>query len=164
VLVVRKIGSAPIGPEDGLYITALKNEAIDRGLTNDRVYHYGVFALYRAADGRMIPSHGVFVSAMPSPPVVTIVEPTLGRTGGAPVREGPGRISRGAAPLGRRRPQRRVGHGGGRRIPADRVLHPRLARGRGGGLARRGRPRRGRGRARGPLAGAGTVGEDGGPR
>ena len=31
-------------------------------------------------DGRMIPSHGVFVSAMPSPPVVTIVEPTLSRT------------------------------------------------------------------------------------
>lgn len=79
VRVVRKIGSAPAGPEDGVHIAALHNQAVDRGLTDETVYHYGIFVLYKTTDGRAIPSRGVFLSAMPSVPILTVLQPKLSR-------------------------------------------------------------------------------------
>lgn len=79
VRVVRKVGSAPSGPEDGTPIAALRGQALDRGLVDETVYHYGVFVLYRTSDGRAVPSRGAFVSCMPSPPILTILEPRITR-------------------------------------------------------------------------------------
>ena len=88
VRVVRKLGAAPTGPEDGARVGSLKGQAIDRDLDDDRVYHYGVFAAYKTSDGRLIASRGAFVSAMPTAPIATIVEASLSRRGDGPVRVG----------------------------------------------------------------------------
>ena len=81
VRVVRKLGSAPAGPDDGTPISALRGQALDCGLDDDTVYHYGVFVLYRAVDGRPIPSRGAFVSGMPTVPIETVIEPVISREG-----------------------------------------------------------------------------------
>ncbi len=69
VRVVRKAGSDPTGPDDGEIIESLREHAHDRGLRDDRVYHYGIYALYRTSEGRLAASRGVTVSAMPHAPV-----------------------------------------------------------------------------------------------
>lgn len=69
VRVVRKVGSSPTSPLDGEPIEALRDQASDRAVQNDRVYHYGVYAYYRGVDGRLAPSRGVVVSATPHPPI-----------------------------------------------------------------------------------------------
>ncbi|MDB5351190.1 MAG: hypothetical protein JWN86_2437 [Planctomycetota bacterium] len=86
VRVVRKLLSAPIGPNDGTLVASLRDQAHDRGLTDDKVYHYGVFTLYRTADGRLISSRGAYSSAMPSAPVATVIEPSLSRHGDGSIR------------------------------------------------------------------------------
>ena len=68
VRVVRKAGAVPAHPKDGDRVEALRDRAHDRGLDDDRVYHYGLFAIYRLPDGRLVPSRGVFVSAQPHAP------------------------------------------------------------------------------------------------
>lgn len=65
VRVVRKVGSAPTSPLDGEPLEALRDQAVQEG----RVYHYGVYAYYRWSDGRLVPSRGVVVSAMPRLPI-----------------------------------------------------------------------------------------------
>jgi hypothetical protein len=83
VLVVRKLGTPPANPKDGERVEAMRDRALDRGLTDDRVYHYGIFALYRYHDGRLVPSPGVFASAEPSQPIPPLAAPRLsqGRPG-----------------------------------------------------------------------------------
>ena len=49
----------------------------DSGLEDDRVYHYGIFAIYPLPDGRMVPSRGVFVSAQPHVPVPVPAAPVV---------------------------------------------------------------------------------------
>lgn len=68
VRVVRKPGAPVEGPRDGVPISAKTDGAIDAGLDDGRVYHYGVFALYKGPDGYSHPSPGVYVSAVPQPP------------------------------------------------------------------------------------------------
>jgi hypothetical protein len=75
--VVRKAGSAPANPKDGDRVEALRDRAHDRGLDDDRVYHYGLFAIYRLPDGRHVPSRGVFVSAQPHAPIGPLPAPSL---------------------------------------------------------------------------------------
>ena len=53
VLVVRKQGSSPQGPEDGQPVEAHRGHAFDRNLEDDRVYHYGLFAVYQTPGGRL---------------------------------------------------------------------------------------------------------------
>jgi hypothetical protein len=77
VRVVRKRGSRPTGPLDGDRIEALIDQAHDRGLEPDRVYHYGVFVVYRIQDGRAIASNGVFLSAQPHTQVNPLAAPSL---------------------------------------------------------------------------------------
>ena len=86
VRVVRKTNSAPSSMDDGDVIPSLRGQAIDRNLEDDRVYHYGVFAIYRANDTRLVGSRGAFVSGMPTAPIATIVEPSLSRHEHGPVR------------------------------------------------------------------------------
>jgi hypothetical protein len=77
VRVVRKRGSPPSGPLDGDRLEAGLDQLHDRGLEPDRVYHYGIFAVFRTPDGRATASRGVFVSAQPQTPVHPLDAPTL---------------------------------------------------------------------------------------
>ena len=77
VRVIRKRGVPPSGPTDGEPITSLIDQAHDHGLEPDRVYHYGLFSIYRTPDGRAVASRGVFVAARPQTPVRPLDAPTL---------------------------------------------------------------------------------------
>lgn len=77
VCVIRKAGSAPVGPNDGEALETLREHAVDRGLRDDRVYHYGLYATYKTPDGRVMTSRGVTVSAMPHTPIRGVHEITL---------------------------------------------------------------------------------------
>jgi len=77
VRVVRKQGVRPTGPQDGDRIDAQLDLAHDRGLEVDRVYHYGIFAVYRTPDGRAVASLGVYVAAQPQTPVYPPRAPTV---------------------------------------------------------------------------------------
>ena len=79
VRVVRKVGSSPVGPEDGVEVPSLRDQALDSGLVDESAYHFGVFSLYKTTDGRLIPSRGEFVACMPSPPIHTVLEPVVTR-------------------------------------------------------------------------------------
>ncbi|GAC1448355.1 MAG: hypothetical protein NVSMB9_31420 [Isosphaeraceae bacterium] len=77
VRVVRKRGSPPSGPQDGVRVEALANEAHDRELETDRVYHYGIYAVYRTPDGRSTASRGVIVSVQPHTPIPALEAPSI---------------------------------------------------------------------------------------
>jgi hypothetical protein len=77
VRVVRKLGAPPHGADDGDLVETARGHAHDLGLIDDRAYHYGLFARYKGPDGRMRCSRGVFVSAIPHPPVVPVGDLTL---------------------------------------------------------------------------------------
>ena len=77
VRVVRKRGGPPSGPSDGDRVEALIDQAHDRDLEHDRVYHYGIFAVYRTLDGRATASRGVFLSAQPHTPVTAPDAPAV---------------------------------------------------------------------------------------
>jgi len=74
---VRKRGGPPSGPSDGDRVEALVDQAHDRDLENDRVYHYGIFAVYRTVDGRATASRGLFLSAQPHTPVTAPDAPAV---------------------------------------------------------------------------------------
>lgn len=77
VRVVRKTGGPPTGPDDGDRVESLPEGTCDRGLTDDLVYHYGIYALYRGPDGALRRSGGAIVAAMPHPPVDAVDGLTL---------------------------------------------------------------------------------------
>ena len=56
-------------PTTATAVEALPDGACDRGLADDRVYHYGIYAVYRTPDGSTRFARGVTVAAMPHPPV-----------------------------------------------------------------------------------------------
>lgn len=107
VRVVRKLGAAPTDPKDGTRVETLRDRAVDRGLDNDRVYHYGVFALYKMRDGQVHASCGAFVSAQPHPPIAVLPAPVLSQGPGGRIRldwpapaRGRVKVLRTARPLG----------------------------------------------------------------
>ena len=69
VRVVRNLRRKPTHDQDGEALDALPTGAIDRGLDDDRAYHYAVFALYPGPDGGERASKGVAVIAVPHSPV-----------------------------------------------------------------------------------------------
>ncbi|WP_435005409.1 hypothetical protein P12x_003290 [Tundrisphaera lichenicola] len=77
VRVVRNPSRRPIDHRDGQSVEAHPGGLIDRGLTDDRTYHYGIFAVYatRNETGRL--SRGVFASAFPCSSSEPIPTPTL---------------------------------------------------------------------------------------
>ena len=121
VRVVRNPRRRPIHVRDGEVVEALPGGAVDRGLADDRVYHYAVFALYPAPEGGPDggderPSRGVAVAAVPHPPVEAIAAPALTtgpdgrlRVSWEPPGRGTVRVIRTAAPLP---------HAPGDRLPA----------------------------------------------
>ncbi|WP_074312018.1 hypothetical protein [Singulisphaera sp. GP187] len=86
IRVVRKLGAPPTGVKDGERVETLRDRAHDRHLENDRVYHYGLFSVYKRPDGPMVASRGVFVSAQPHPPIEVLPTPTLALDAGGRIR------------------------------------------------------------------------------
>lgn len=91
-IVVRKVGSQPANPNDGIVVTSsgvrdqyLSTGYTDTSLTNDTTYYYGVFAVNEdgvASDGAFIsatPCAGVDVNTLPVGTIIKINE------NGAPV-------------------------------------------------------------------------------
>ena len=77
VRVIRKLGGPPRNPRDGERIPTALDHALDRNVGPDEIYHYGLYAIYGLADGRLVPSPGVVVSARPQPPVAALEAPRL---------------------------------------------------------------------------------------
>jgi hypothetical protein len=77
VRVARKRGSPPRDPLDGEYVEASLDHALDRGLEPDRVYQYGLFAVFKTPDGRSTASRGTFVTALPHTPLRPLDAPVL---------------------------------------------------------------------------------------
>ena len=77
VRVIRKQGGPPKNPRDGERIPTALDHALDRNVDPDEIYHYGIYAIYGMADGRLVPSPGVVVSARPQPPVAALEAPRL---------------------------------------------------------------------------------------
>ncbi len=86
VRLVRKVGSPPSDFKDGVLVPSMRGQALDRGLDDDRVYHYGAFSIYQSPGEPVRVSRGVAVSAMPSAPISAIVEPSLTRQDDGPIR------------------------------------------------------------------------------
>ena len=86
VRVIRKRGGPPTGPRDGDRIGGALDQALDTDLSDDEVYHYGIYAIYRLSDGRLFPSPGVVVAAIPRSPVAPLYPPRLMLTSGGRVR------------------------------------------------------------------------------
>lgn len=81
-IIVRKVGSQPANPNDGIIVTSsgVRNQYqnmgyIDTNLTNDTMYYYGAFAYN--SDG--VYSEGAFVSATPQAgtPIGELAEGTI---------------------------------------------------------------------------------------
>ena len=77
VRVVRNLRRRPIHDKDGEPVEALPTGAVDRGLIDDRAYHYAIFALYPGPDGGDRPSKGLAVVAVPHQPVEAPAPPSL---------------------------------------------------------------------------------------
>ncbi len=107
IRVVRKAGSPPAGPRDGDRIAATLDQALDSGLRPDQVYHYGIYAIYRTADGKRYASPGISWLRFParrSPPVAAPGSRShrgeSGWTGSSPLGEPSGSSARqGRCPL-----------------------------------------------------------------
>jgi hypothetical protein len=106
VRVVRKLDSAPEGPRDGERVPCALDQALDAQVRQDQVYHYGIYAIYRMADGQRYPSPGVIVGAFPRAAVAAMPAPRLTLTSRGDVRldwiepaRGPVRILRTQRPL-----------------------------------------------------------------
>lgn len=78
--VVRKAGGLPTGPGDGESIPCELDKAADRGLADNRTWHYAVFAQYRLHDGSTRTAKAVFASiaqgAQGALPTVSIAAPS----------------------------------------------------------------------------------------
>jgi hypothetical protein len=106
VKVVRRRGAPPRGPDDGQTIESSRDEAIDRGLENEQVYHYAVFARYQLSEGRLASARGVVIAAVPSsvpidPPSLALDPTPRGemRLVWTPPARGETRIASSAVPL-----------------------------------------------------------------
>ncbi len=77
VRAVRNARHRPAHPGDGDPVAALPGGLVDRGLANDRAYHYAVFAVYAPAAGPERASRGAFATAVPAPPAEPIPAPSL---------------------------------------------------------------------------------------
>jgi hypothetical protein len=77
VRVIRKQGGPPRNPRDGDRIPSAHDHALDRNLDTNEVYHYGIYAIYAMADGKLFPAPGVMVSARPQLPISTLEAPRL---------------------------------------------------------------------------------------
>ena len=77
VRVVRNRGRRPTTLDDGEPLEALPGGVVDRGLADDRAYHYAIFALYLDAEGRERASRGLHAQAVPQAAAEAPATPTL---------------------------------------------------------------------------------------
>jgi hypothetical protein len=75
--VVRNRMRRPVDDHDGEVLDALPTGLVDRGLLDDRAYHYLVLALYQRPGGDERLSRGMAVIAVPHAPVEAPASPTL---------------------------------------------------------------------------------------
>jgi hypothetical protein len=68
VRLIRKLGTPVKNLRDGLVVKSGRDGAIDRGLADRQLYHYAIYALFRGPGGRLHPSRGVSVAAVPDRP------------------------------------------------------------------------------------------------
>lgn len=83
VMVVRSESGPPRSPADGQSIPVCDlNQAEDRTVVNGRLYHYGVFAVFRDHAGQPVYAPGAFISAVPeaAPQPVTDLNISAQRT------------------------------------------------------------------------------------
>ncbi len=117
--VVRNARRRPTNDRDGDPVESLPGGLVDRGLANDRAYHYAVHAIYPPVDGAERLSRGAFATAVPAPPAEAPPAPTL-----APDLDGRVRISWPRPPRGTVRVIRTsapLPHEAGERLPAGSV-------------------------------------------
>jgi hypothetical protein len=72
--VVRRRGAPVRDLKDGETVEARVDGATDAGLEDGRVYHYAVYALFRGPEGRLVPSRGVGLSAVPGEPLGPVTD------------------------------------------------------------------------------------------
>ena len=77
VALVRKLGVSPETLADGDRIDSLRESAWDKGLADDQVYGYTVFAQYKDSGGQLVSSRGVTLVVRPHAPVIGLEAPTL---------------------------------------------------------------------------------------
>jgi hypothetical protein len=77
VRLIRKRGAPPKDPKDGDRLVSGLDYALDRNVSPDEVYYYGIYAVYKMADGRLFPAPGVVVSARSQPPALPLEAPRL---------------------------------------------------------------------------------------
>ena len=80
--VVRNALRPPRDDHDGDLVAALPENLTDRGLDNDRAYHYAVFAVYHDPNPSLGPggerlSGGTRLTLVPRPPAEAVAAPTL---------------------------------------------------------------------------------------
>jgi hypothetical protein len=63
VRVIRKVGAPPQNARDGERIASSLEHSIDPKAGDTEFVHYGIYAAYRLADGRLYPAPGVVVTA-----------------------------------------------------------------------------------------------------
>lgn len=68
VVVTRTPDAPPTASAAGEVVPSLRDRLHDRGVEEDRVYHYRIRARYKGVDGRLVASDGVVVAAMPHRP------------------------------------------------------------------------------------------------
>ncbi|MFO0958080.1 MAG: hypothetical protein U0800_11735 [Isosphaeraceae bacterium] len=95
VRLIRKLGSPPVGPDDGERLRPSGHRMVDRGLSNDTTYHYAIFAIYRQAEGKVRASRGLLIAATPHPTIDGVGHLSIGRESSGAVRLGWATPSRG---------------------------------------------------------------------
>ncbi len=73
LLAVRKAGSPPNGPEDGVRLSAERGGLRDTGVDDETLYYYRIYTAYRTPQGTAHLSPGVVVSALPHTPIAPLV-------------------------------------------------------------------------------------------
>lgn len=67
IRVVRKPGGPPTGPEDGTPLRVDQDRAVDAGVEDAKLYHYGIYALFVGPANQLVGGRGVTVTAFPHP-------------------------------------------------------------------------------------------------
>ena len=68
VRVVRRQEGPVRNIRDGVILKSTREAALDTDLNDGQIYQYGIYALFKGQDGKLHPSHGVHLQAVPGRP------------------------------------------------------------------------------------------------